>query len=65
MRVGDFWIEVKISPLPKSCMDCPFYQAVYDWEDEDRFDCILHPIENSFGIAVHRYEGCPFNKEEK
>lgn len=63
MMVGDFWVEVKISPLPRNCMECPFYQVMYDLEDEDRFDCILRPIENNFGIAVCRYKNCSLENE--
>lgn len=69
MRIKDwaigreFEVEIKINPLPPNCMECPFYQHYGEGEyGEDIFDCILCPIEDNFGIAVHRYKDCPFNK---
>lgn len=58
-----YQVEIKINPLPSSCMDCPFYQhwGTGDY-GEDIFDCILHPIEDNFGIAIHRYKDCPLEK---
>lgn len=67
MLIDGFQVEVKMSPLPSNCLECPFYQVMYDnWSgEEDPFDCVLHPIEDNFGIGVHRYAGCPLKETGK
>lgn len=61
-----YTVKVQISPLPGNCMDCPFYQYVGEGEyGEGMFNCILTNIEDYFGIAVHRYAGCPFDTQEE
>lgn len=52
-----FEYEVSISPLPKNCWSCPFY----DWGDEVcNADRENEEEFNSWGVAVYRSLSCPF-----
>lgn len=62
----EFTVKVQISPLPRNCLDCPFYQYQGEGEyGEGIFNCLLTDMKDKFGIAVRRYAGCPFNKKEE
>ena len=56
--------NITLTPIPKSCYDCPFYYMPNPDEENtwyEYWDCFLKPLDNQYGVALERHKNCPLN----
>jgi len=59
-------IQVKVSPMPKSCQECPFWYQPEPGDEgtcEEHWTCFLRLPEDYTGVYEHRASGCPLETE--
>ena len=63
-RASGSSIRVKVSPMPKSCQECPFwYQPEPGDVSDNHWTCFLRLPEDYTGVYEHRASGCPLETE--
>jgi len=57
MDFNGYNVHITMSPLPRSCVECPYYYGG-DWEED--CGCLLTPYQISlWGTALERSGDCP------
>lgn len=56
-------IQVKVSPMPKSCQECPFWYQPEPDDPDDHWTCFLRLPDEYTGVYEHRAAGCPLETE--